>query len=181
MQASKKSYGTHNHMKGQLLSQMLINCHCCLDNLGTQHNQNSIMEMERRSITKQTFETCAGTLHEEVMLATQSDPCLVFWPSLFTEHTIFNEVSEGLGQDFPNIPQVLLDPPGHGKSCFNGKKLSFGDCARAVCEILDQLKFNTCIFIGCVWGGLVGIHFAATYPTRVMHMVSSNSWLTYTY
>jgi 3-oxoadipate enol-lactonase len=103
-----------------------------------------------------------------VDLTPNLDCCLIFWPSLFTDHILFSEAVEELvtEQKFRQLSRVLLDPPGHGKSSFEGKNLTFGDCAKVVSEILDQLNVKTCVFVGCAWGGLVGIHFAANFPHR---------------
>lgn len=150
----------------------------------SERNGHKSMEGKRKGVaipinrfiimTERIFETSIGSLYAKVNLASDKDRCIIFWPSLFTDNTLFAEVEEELrsNPDFSNTTSVLLDPPGHGQSTFKGKKLTFKDCARAVSEILDQLDRSKCIFVGCAWGGLVGIHFAATYPERVSAMVS---------
>ena len=137
---------------------------------------NKLIVATHKNMAEQqrTFDTSIGSLYAKVELASDNDRCMIFCPSLFTDHTLFAEVAEELlsNPDFSTMSRVFLDPPGHGQSSFQGKKLEFKDCARAVSEILDQLNCKRCIFVGCAWGGLVGIHFASTYPDRVFAMVS---------
>lgn len=96
--------------------------------------------------------------------------CILFWPSLFTDHSMYIRIAEEMGQSDKSATIILVDPPGNGQSTFL-RKFSMADCATAAKELLDALEEKKCILIGTSWGGLTAIPLARFHPSYLEAMV----------
>jgi 3-oxoadipate enol-lactonase len=98
-------------------------------------------------------------------------PPILFWPSLLMTGSLWR----GQVEHFAATHTVVaIDPPGHGGSEPLSAGFSFGDCARTVEQILDELGFDSAHFVGNSWGGMIGATFAATLPERTRSCVLMN-------
>ena len=66
-------------------------------------------------------------------------------------------------------PYIVIDIPGHGKSCFNRdyKKYTIANIASDIKNILDQLNINRIKICGYSMGGRLAILFAKKYSNMV--------------
>lgn len=96
---------------------------------------------------------------------------ILFWPSLLMTGSLWRAQVEHFAATHT---VVAIDPPGHGRSEPLGAGFSFGDCARTVEQILDELGFESAHFVGNSWGGMIGATFAATLPDRARSCVLMN-------
>lgn len=69
---------------------------------------------------------------------------------------------------------VAIDLPGHGKSSHypQALNLDFYNYVLAVRYVLDQLEWNSCIYIGHSFGAAIGIMFSIIFPNRIQRIVS---------
>lgn len=102
----------------------------------------------------------------------QGDVTLVLWPSIFTDHRIYDAV----------VPQIagaarviLIDGPGHGKSDGPRTVFSMKDCASAMAQVMDALGVERAVVGGTSWGGMVGAELALAQPDRATGVVMANT------
>ena len=97
---------------------------------------------------------------------------VVFWPSLFSDHSLFDYVVSDLGDSWRTI---RIDGPGFG----NSNPLTAGEqpqlYAEAVLDVLEALQIEQAILAGCSWGGQVVIHAAVTFPEKIMGILAMNT------
>lgn len=98
-------------------------------------------------------------------------PPILFWPSLLMTGSLWSAQVEHFAATHT---VVAIDPPGHGGSEPLRAGFGFGDCARTVEQILDELGFDSTHFVGNSWGGMIGATFAATLPDRTRSCVLMN-------
>ncbi|MEM8794275.1 MAG: alpha/beta hydrolase [Pseudomonadota bacterium] len=97
---------------------------------------------------------------------------LVLWPSIFTDHHIYENLVRELGQQYRFL---LIDGPGHGGSEGPGAEFTMGECAGAMADILDYFKLENAIVGGTSWGGLTAAELALTMPERVRAVLLLNT------
>lgn len=97
---------------------------------------------------------------------------VVFWPSLFSDHHIFDSVVEGLGEGWRT---VRIDGPGFGKSDPLGAGEKPEMYAEAMFEVLDALEIKRAILVGCSWGGQVVLHAGVRAPERAIGLLAMNT------
>jgi pimeloyl-ACP methyl ester carboxylesterase len=119
--------------------------------------------MNEREIV--SIETSLGTLAVE---ATGHGPPLVFWHSLFVDRRSWNAQRDFLADRFR---VVLIDGPGHGESSHPDRTYTLEDCAEAALAVLDRLDIASAPFVGCAWGGHVGVTLAARHPERISRLI----------
>ena len=112
--------------------------------------------------------TVLGRVRVEV---TGDGPPILFWPSLLMTGSLWRAQVEHFAATHT---VVAIDPPGHGGSEPLRAGFSFGDCARTVEQIVDELGFDAAHFVGNSWGGMIGATFAATLPERTLSCVLMN-------
>lgn len=96
--------------------------------------------------------------------------CVMFWPSLFCDSTMYDGLVAQLQCD-PNTSLILVDGPGHGASPNQVGKFTMEECGLASKEILDHFKEKSCHYIGTSWGGLAAAWLAVSEPERVKSLV----------
>jgi pimeloyl-ACP methyl ester carboxylesterase len=112
-----------------------------------------------------SMDTAVGSLAVE---ATGQGPPIVFWHSLFVDRRSWNAQRDLLA-DTHRV--VLIDGPGHGQSGHPDTRYTLEDCAGAALTVLDALEIPSTSFVGCAWGGHVGVTLAARHPKRVSRLV----------
>jgi pimeloyl-ACP methyl ester carboxylesterase len=112
-----------------------------------------------------SIDTSVGSLAVE---ATGQGPPIVFWHSLFVDRRSWNAQRDALASMHR---VVLIDGPGHGESRHPDRKYTLEDCAAAALTVLDALGIPSAPFVGCAWGGHVGVTLAARHPKRVSRLV----------
>lgn len=102
-----------------------------------------------------------------------SQPVVVLWPSIFTDHVIYASLVERWRG---KRRLILIDGPGHGASEGPREKtFSMQECAVAMKDILSQLSIQSAVVGGTSWGGLVAGEFAAMYPQMTQGVVMLNT------
>jgi 3-oxoadipate enol-lactonase len=119
-------------------------------------------------VEERTVQTVLGRVRVEV--AGDGAPIL-FWPSLLMTGSLWRAQVEHFSATHTT---VAIDPRGHGGSEPLSAGFSFGDCARVIEQILDDLGFDSTHFVGNSWGGMIGATFAATLPERTRSCVLMN-------
>lgn len=62
----------------------------------------------------------------------------------------------------------MIDGPGHGPSRPPGALFTGTACARAAARVLEHLGITDPVdWVGCAWGGHVGLEIAADEPHRI--------------
>src|SRR5689334_15156391 len=93
-------------------------------------------------------------------------PTLVFTHSLVWDSSMFDQLIEGLKDDF-NI--INIDQHGHGLSGYR-TPLTLNDMARDYRELLDALNLPAVHWLGLSMGGMVGMRLAHLYPETVLSL-----------
>jgi 3-oxoadipate enol-lactonase len=102
-----------------------------------------------------------------------SEPPIVLWPSIFSDHVIFSSLIDHW-QGKRRV--ILIDGPGHGASEGPKEKTySMRACALAMNEILDSKSIQNVVVGGTSWGGLVSGEFAILYPQQTRGVIMMNT------
>ncbi|MCB0930770.1 MAG: alpha/beta hydrolase [Mycobacterium sp.] len=97
---------------------------------------------------------CAGT-----------GPPAVLWHSLFVDSRSWGPLGDDLSCE---RTVYAIDGPSHGKSEAVHHDFTFEDCVGAAVQALDRLGLTEPVdWAGNAWGGHIGIHIAATTPSRL--------------
>ncbi len=97
---------------------------------------------------------------------------VVFWPSLFSDHRLYDRVVEHLGADWRTIS---VDGPGFGRSDPPAGEVQPHRYADAIADLLDELSLERAYFGGCSWGGQIGAHLAVRHAGRVRGALLMNT------
>lgn len=117
---------------------------------------------------RQSIETSLGKIH--VAQAEGTGVPMVMWPSIFYDLSLYAGLCERLSH-----PLLLIDGPGHGKSCLDKPQMAMADCAQILAELFKALDVAEAIVIGTSWGGIVAAEFAIRYPALVRGTVLMNT------
>ncbi len=112
--------------------------------------------------------TSLGDLHATVAGAGRT---IVLWPSLLMDASLWQAQIAHFSRDYRT---VAVDPPGHGRSAPLDRTFDFGECARCVVAILDEIGVARTHFVGNSWGAMIGGTFAAMFPDRIHSAVLLN-------
>lgn len=97
---------------------------------------------------------------------------LLLWPSLFTDHTLYDGIRQRLGGTWRTL---AVEAPGFGDS----DPLPPGNDSLAPAaglgDLLDGLGIDRITIAGTAWGGQVGAAFAAAHPNRVEALLLMNT------
>ncbi len=97
----------------------------------------------------------------------------VLWHSLYVDDRSWDRVAPELARE---RRLVRITGPGHGESEAPRRDYTLDDCADAAAAVLDALGIAEPVdWLGCAWGGHVGIAFAAGRPERVRTLTSFNA------
>jgi pimeloyl-ACP methyl ester carboxylesterase len=92
-------------------------------------------------------------------------PPVVLWHSLFVDSGSWGGVVDDLSVD---RTVYTVDGPSHGTSDPVHRDFTFDECVAAAEQTLDRLGLDEPVdWVGNAWGGHVGIHLAATHPSRL--------------
>lgn len=97
---------------------------------------------------------------------------VVFWPSLFSDHRLFDHVCRLLGDGWRTL---RIDGPGFGRSDPPRGDVQAGVYADAVVDVLDVLGVDAAFVAGCSWGGQVAVQAGARHPHRVRGVLAMNT------
>lgn len=97
---------------------------------------------------------------------------VVFWPSLFSDHHLFENVVADLGAGWRTI---RIDGPGFGQSDPLGAGEKPEIYAEAIFEVMDALEIKRAILVGCSWGGQVVLHAGVKAPERAIGVLAMNT------
>ncbi|MEL6968352.1 MAG: alpha/beta hydrolase [Pseudomonadota bacterium] len=100
---------------------------------------------------------------------------LVLWPSIFTDHRIYDGIVSRLSDRFRFI---LIDGPGHGASIGDDRSYTGQDFARGMIDVMDALDIERATVGGTSWGGITGAELAVAAPERVEAVVLMNTPMT---
>lgn len=101
-------------------------------------------------------------------------PTALLWPSLFTDHTMWDRQVEALrGTGWRTLS---LDPPGHGRSPGPGRHFTMTECTDIAERMLDIVPKNVpVVMLGTSWGGMIAPRLAFRCPDRVTGIILFNS------
>jgi 3-oxoadipate enol-lactonase len=116
------------------------------------------------------IDTQAGRL--AVFEVGHGSKAVVYWSSVFADHTMYRFQASGLGPDYR---QVFIDGPGHGVSGPQPLGATLETHAAAVVQVMDRLGIARATFVGTSWGGLVGALVARDHPDRLNALVALNT------
>jgi 3-oxoadipate enol-lactonase len=97
---------------------------------------------------------------------------VVLWPSLFSDHRLFDHVRPLLGGTWRTI---RIDGPGFGQSDPPSGDVQPEQYADAVIDVLNALEVDGCVMAGCSWGGQVSAHVGVRSPDRVLGVLMMNT------
>lgn len=97
---------------------------------------------------------------------------VVMWPSLFSDHRLYDHVVELLG---PQWRTICVDGPGFGRSTPPRGEVQPATYAAAVIDVLDELSVDQSVVAGCSWGGQVAAHVATQSPDRCRGVLMMNT------
>lgn len=131
---------------------------------------NAMNEIERAAPIMHTIKTGLGRLH--VVEAGTGTETIVLWPSIFTDHRIYDGIVARLGATFCFL---LIDGPGHGMSEGVAREFTMEDCGEAMAQVLDHFGLMRAIVGGTSWGGITAAHLALAAPDRVKALLLMNT------
>jgi pimeloyl-ACP methyl ester carboxylesterase len=97
---------------------------------------------------------------------------VVLWPSLFSDHRLYRDVTALLGPDWRTIS---VDGPGFGQSTPPAGDVHPDRYAGAVVDLLDELGIEAAVVAGCSWGGQVAAYTGVQSPQRTIGVLMMNT------
>ncbi|MEM1399436.1 MAG: alpha/beta hydrolase, partial [Pseudomonadota bacterium] len=107
-----------------------------------------------------------------VKQAGSGDTTLVLWPSIFTDHRIYQGLTEALSGKYRLL---LIDGPGHGRSQGPDTEFTMAQSAGALASILDHYALEKAVIGGTSWGGLTAAELSLSQPNRVQALILMNT------
>lgn len=127
-------------------------------------------EIESPATVSHTIKTDLGRLY--VVEAGTGTETIVLWPSIFTDHRIYDGIVTRLGATFRFL---LIDGPGHGVSEGVTQEFTMEDCGEAMARVLDHFGLTRAVVGGTSWGGIAAAHLALAAPDRVKALLLMNT------
>lgn len=97
---------------------------------------------------------------------------IMLWPSIFTDHRIYDEIVARLGVSYRVF---LIDGPAHGQSEGGENEFTMETCGAAMAQVMDHFGFEKAIIGGTSWGGITAAHLALAAPERAKALVLMNT------
>lgn len=130
----------------------------------------AMTEFPRTAPVSHFIATVLGRLH--VVETGQGPETIVLWPSIFTDHHIYDQLVEVLGT---SCRFLLVNGPAHGRSDGGPDEFTMEDCAKAMGAVMDHFDLDTAIVGGTSWGGITAAHLALLSPSRVKALALMNT------
>ena len=131
---------------------------------------NAMTKITAAAPVSHAVETSLGRLH---VVETGAGPqTIVLWPSIFTDHRIYDGIVARLGGSFRFL---LIDGPGHGRSGGGGTEFTMEACGEAMAEVMDHFGLDSAHVGGTSWGGIAAAHLALAAPERARTLVLMNT------
>ncbi len=131
---------------------------------------NAMTEFTKTAPVSHKVPTSLGRLH--VVESGQGPETIVLWPSIFTDHHIYDDLVATMGMSHRFL---LIDGPAHGQSDGGLDEFTMEDCAKAMRAVMDHFDLETAIVGGTSWGGITAAHLALMSPSRVKALVLMNT------
>ena len=131
---------------------------------------NAMAQSEKAAAISHSVTTDLGRLH---VVETGAGPeTVVFWPSIFTDHRIYDGIVARLGMAYRFL---LIDGPAHGKSEGRDSEFTMETCADAMAQGMAHFGLERAIIGGTSWGGITAAHLALAAPERAKALVLMNT------
>ncbi len=102
-----------------------------------------------------------------------SGPTAVLWHSLYVDDRSWDAFADRVARE---RTLVRITGPSHGRSEARTSPFTLGDCAVAAAEVLDDLGVRGPVdWVGCAWGGHVGILLAQAWRREVRTLAVFNA------
>lgn len=131
---------------------------------------NAMIKITKTMPVFHSVPTALGRLN--VVETGQGSETIILWPSIFTDHHIYDDLVDILGNSYRFL---LIDGPAHGQSEGRTEEFTMEDCAKAMCDVMDHFDLDTAIVGGTSWGGMTAAHMALMYPARLTALVLMNT------
>ncbi|MEM9010239.1 MAG: alpha/beta hydrolase [Pseudomonadota bacterium] len=131
---------------------------------------NAMTDIPPEAATEHAVQTRLGRLH--VVACGQGEETILLWPSIFTDHHIYDALAESFRDRFRLL---LIDGPGHGRSDGTAEEFSMRSCGEAILSVLDHFRRRQAVIGGTSWGGLAAAEAALAAPERVKSLILMNT------
>lgn len=131
---------------------------------------NAMAEFTTTAPVSHTVLTSLGRLH--VVETGQGSETILLWPSIFTDHHIYDGLVATLGASYRFL---LIDGPAHGQSDGGTEEFTMEECATAMKQVMDHFDQDAAIVGGTSWGGITAAYLALMSPARVKALVLMNT------
>lgn len=131
---------------------------------------NAMTDIETATPVSHRIKTDLGRLH--VVKAGSGPETIVLWPSIFTDHRIYDDIVARLGMSYRFL---LIDGPAHGQSDGGDVEFTMAACGAAMAQVMDHFGLEKAIVGGTSWGGITAAHLALAAPERAKALVLMNT------
>lgn len=131
---------------------------------------NAMTDIETAAPVSHAVKTELGRLH--VVETGTGLETIVLWPSIFTDHRIYDDIVARLGTSYRFL---LIDGPAHGQSDGVETEFTMDACGAAMAQVMDHFGLISAIIGGTSWGGITAAHLARAAPERAKALVLMNT------
>lgn len=131
---------------------------------------NAMNDLTAAAPVSHVVPTSLGRLH--VAETGRGPKTIVLWPSIFTDHHIYDDLVAALSMC---CRFILIDGPAHGQSDGGTDEFTMADCAIAMREVMDHFGLETAVVGGTSWGGITAANLALASPDRVKALLLMNT------
>ncbi len=131
---------------------------------------NAMTKIESEGSVSHAVKTGLGRLNVQDIGA--GAETVVLWPSIFTDHHIYDGIVARLGASYRFL---LIDGPAHGQSEGGVTEFTMEACANAMAQVMDHFGLESAIIGGTSWGGITAAHLALAAPERAKALVLMNT------
>lgn len=131
---------------------------------------NAMTELETAASVSHSVKTDLGGLN--VVETGTGAETIVLWPSIFTDHRIYDGIVAQLGASYRFL---LIDGPAHGQSEGGDTEFTMETCAVAMAQVMEHFGLESAIIGGTSWGGITAARLALAAPGRAKALVLMNT------